>query len=91
MAGGGCEKSLINLLNSLDYNKYSVDVIAIIKDMGDIYNFNPNVNVRYIFNNVQEFFENYTNEYIYPLDKVYDLEIAYSDISSIEFLLKNWI
>ena len=89
MAGGGCEKSLINLLNSLDYNKYSVDVIAIIKDMGDIYNFNPNVNVRYIFNNVQEFFENYTNEYIYPLDKVYDLEIAYSDISSIEFLLKN--
>ena len=33
--------------------------------------------VRYIFNNVQEFLENYTNEYIYPLNKVYDLEIPF--------------
>lgn len=89
MAGGGCEKSLINLLDNIDYNKYNIDVIILIKQMGDVYNFNPNANIKYVFENLNEFDRKYNKDYIYPLNKIYDLEIAYSDVSSIEFLLKN--
>lgn len=44
---GGCEKTLLDLINNLDYNIYDIDLL-LIEDLGDyITMINKNVNIKY--------------------------------------------
>lgn len=51
LRGGGAERTLINLLHKIDYNRFDVDLVVVSK-MGPYVSQVPeNVNVHYLFNN----------------------------------------
>lgn len=49
LIGGGAEKVLVNLLNNIDYTKYNVDLLLLIKDGVHLENINKNVKIKAIF------------------------------------------
>lgn len=49
LIGGGAEKVLINLLNNIDYTKYEVDLLLLIKDGVYVDSINENVKIKSIF------------------------------------------
>lgn len=88
MLTGGAEKALVYTINKLDFLKYDVDLIVLGKEQVNLYDINENINVKYIYETYKEVDENF-KDLKYDLNKKYDVEIAYLDISSIAFILNN--
>ncbi len=82
---GGVEKALINLVNSLDKNKYIIDILCIVKKKELANQVNSKVKIRYIFSDkikgVDLLFKYIPTNILYKLfvREKYDIEIAYSD------------
>ncbi len=82
---GGVEKALINLVNSLDKNKYSIDVLCIVKKKELASQINSKVKIRYIFSDkikgIDILFKYIPANNLYKLfvKEKYDIEIAYAD------------
>src|SRR6056297_2293628 len=90
LRGGGAERTLINLLHKVDYDRYDIDLIVVSK-LGQYVNEVPDeVAVRYLFKNnvwvrilgflhrtfnVEWFFKNKMES----VDKEYDLGISFLD------------
>lgn len=86
LSGGGAEKVIVDLLNSLDKNKYSVDLLSI---TGGIHakRLSDRIHHRVLVENHISVFGRYITKFIYHLPyrlfrwlfikKRYDLEIAY--------------
>jgi len=68
LIGGGAEKVLVNLLNNIDYTKYKVDLLVLIKYGVHLENINKNVNVKSIFTPIKfknEFFNKLQKRFFY--------------------------
>lgn len=50
LAGGGAERTLINLLNRLDYNKYEIDLVLVLKEGPYLTEIPSQVNIITLFN-----------------------------------------
>jgi glycosyltransferase involved in cell wall biosynthesis len=80
---GGAETALINTINNLDANKYTVTVIALFKTDKLFNSFRENVEVKYIFpfyfKGVPLIFKFFRPDTLYKriIKKHYDVEIAY--------------
>ena len=83
---GGIERSLINMLNIVDFNKYEIDLYLFEKDNIYINDINKNVKVHYLkrlpsytkllkFNAVKKFYK-------CKVDKEYDIAIDYNSYST---------
>lgn len=100
LSGGGAEKVLINILNNIDYSKYSVDLLLLYEDGIYLEEINRNVKLKFVipkrdknkYRNIYNSFIHrvYTN---YPrlcsqifLNQKYDVEIAFLEGSATSFL-----
>ena len=82
MGSGGAEQALLHTLRIIDYSKYEVDLIVLGKEKGDMYIYPPQVNVHYIYNTYSEVDQNYAKLQL-PIQKQYDVAIAYLDVSTL--------
>lgn len=82
---GGVEKALINLVNSLDKNKYVIDILCIVKQKELANQINSKVKINYIFSDkmkgIDILFKYIPANILYKLlvKEKYDIEIAYAD------------
>ena len=92
---GGVEKSLINLLNSLDKKIYEINVLCIVKKNELANQINHEINVKYIFNDnirgVDKLFKYIPTNILYRLfiRQKYDVEVAYSDGKATKLIGNN--
>ena len=77
--GGGAEASLINILNNLDYSKYEVDLLILIKSYINFNAINDKVNkLPFIYNTEEEAYMDLIKDTPnLEINKYYDVEIAY--------------
>lgn len=82
---GGIQKSLVNLLNNLDYKKYEVDLYLFEKENIFIDDIPKNVNVNYLEKgssvNKLIYFNILQRRYVSKIDKVYDVAIDFNSYS----------
>ena len=83
---GGIERSLINMLNIVDYSKYEIDLYLFEKDNIYIKDINKNVNIHYLkmlpsFTKLLKF-EVVKKTYKCKVDKEYDIAIDYNSYST---------
>lgn len=78
---GGAEKCLMTILDNLDYSKYNVDLVVLAKEKSYLYNINENVDVVYMYDTLDEMYEDYQNgNFNLELKKEYDVEIGFLNI-----------
>lgn len=78
---GGAEKSLIGILDNLDYSKYNVDLVVLAKERSYLYEINKNVNVSYLYDNSKYMSEDYVNgNFKLRFETKYDIEIGFLGI-----------
>lgn len=85
LAVGGVEKALVNLVNSLDENKYDITVLSITRDFTLKEQLNSNIKLKGIFpknmKGLDYIFKYISTNILYKLfiKEKYDIEVAYSD------------
>lgn len=87
-AFGGAEKALFNTLNKLDKDKYEIDLIILAKGNSDLSIIDKNINIRYIYHSYSEVVNNY-RDLIFNTGKDYDVEFAYGDNTTAQFIINN--
>ena len=90
LAGGGAERTLVNLLQKIDYGRYNIDLIVVSKTGPYVEHIPENVNVTYLIKNnflarvgaflhrkfnFKKFFEVKMNS----LEKEYDVGVSFLD------------
>lgn len=94
LSGGGAQKVLVDLLNNLDYNKYSVDLLCIFNQQRYLSQVNSNVNTFVLFRNEAEIIAG--GNYIRRMDSFklhrnfingkYDVEISFLEGESTKII-----
>lgn len=81
---GGAEKALMLILDNLDYSKYNVDLIVLAKEQSYLYEINENVNVTYIYDKLEQFYEDYSDgKFNLQIEKKHDVEIAFLNLFTV--------
>lgn len=104
LEGGGAEKVLVNILDSIDYDKYNIDLLLIYKKGIYLKDINKNVNIKYIISEdkntlihkirnkiLKNFIIRYFGNFIWKkfIGNNYDIEIAFLEGPSSEIISKS--
>ena len=93
LGGGGAEKVLINLLNHLNPNKYSITLLLLFNEGVYLKDVPQHVEVKYLFNPkmrklIYKLFKYYPPQKIYKkyIKESYDIEIAFLEGSTTKLI-----